>query len=217
MKKPSNTWKGQHSFSKASNQVLKTFDLTFFRDFRPKQIKWLLMIGACHRRAGNYQNAYNCYKSIHNSFPENMECLKFLVRVSNDLGLKESFEFTEKLRKLEKNKEIKDQRVMSGVNGINVSRSTSRASTRRSAASSREGSASSSSSGYLTSASPRSTAISKNNGNKREVDSNKNIVDISVYDSLSIPNERPTTSWKRNAVKDEDDFGNDEIVDILPD
>ena len=174
------------------------------------------MIGACHRRAGNYQNAYNCYKSVHNQFPENMECIKFLVRISNDLGLKESFEYSEKLRKLEKSKEIKDQRVLSGMNPINggISRSTSRASNRRSAASSREGSASSSSSGYLTSASPRSTA---SKANKREMEANKNIVDISVYESLAVTNERPTTSWKRNAPKDEDDFQNDEIVDILPD
>ena len=170
------------------------------------------MIGACHRRAGNYQNAYNCYKSIHNQFPENVECLKFLIRVSNDLGLKETYEYSERLKRLEKSKE----RSLNGLNGA-VSRSASRASARRSAASSREGSASSSSSGYLTSASPRNTA-SKNNMNKRlDTDSNKNIVEISVYDSLSVTNERPTTSWKRNAVKDDDDFQNDEIVDILPD
>ena len=175
------------------------------------------MIGACHRRAGNYQNAYNCYKTVHNSFPENMECLKFLVRVSNDLGLKEAFEYSDKLKKLEKSKEIKDQRVSNGLNGINggLSRSTSRASTRRSTASSREGSASSSSSGYLTSASPRSTSSKTNE--KREIDMNKNLIDMSVYDTLQINNERPTTSWKRNSNKDEDDFQNDEIVDILPD
>lgn len=167
------------------------------------------MIGACHRRAGNYQNAYNCYKSIHNKFAENTECLKLLIRVTNDLGLtKESFDYSDKLKKLEKSRE---QRLQSAVNG-GLSRSTSRASNRRSAASSREGSASSSSSGYLTSASPRSTSSK----NKIEVN-NKNIVDISVYESLAVTNERPTTSWKRNAIKNDDDFDNDEIVDILPD
>ncbi|XP_054163457.1 intraflagellar transport protein 88 homolog [Oppia nitens] len=186
---------------------------------QPKQIKWLLMVGACHRRSGNYQNAYNCYKTIHNQFPENIECLKFLIRVSTDLGLKESYEYSDKLKKLEKNKEIKEQRVVSGLNGTNgiISRSTSRASQRRSATSSREGSASSSSSGYLTSASPRSTA-SKSNSQKREVDNNnKNLIDMSVYETLNVTNERPTTSWKRNAIRDEDDFQNDDIVDILPD
>lgn len=169
------------------------------------------MIAACHRRSGNYQNAFNCYKSIHNKFPENMECLKFLVRVCSDLGLKETVEFAEKLKKLEKSKEIKEQRGTSGL----ISRSTSRASTRRSAASSREGSASSSSSGYLTSASPRSTA-SKKNVLKVDNDINRNIVDMSVYEDLDVNNERPTTSWKRNNNKDDDDFANDEIEDILP-
>ncbi|CAG2176940.1 unnamed protein product, partial [Oppiella nova] len=187
---------------------------------QPKHIKWLLMIGACHRRSGNYQNAYNCYKNIHHQFPENIECLKFLIRVSTDLRLKESYEYSDKLKRLEKSKEMKDQRVASGLNGANgvMSRSASRASMRRSAASSREGSASSSSSGYLTSASPRSTASKGNSSSKREAtDANKNLVDMSVYESLEVSNERPTTSWKRNAIKDEDDFGTDDIVDILPD
>jgi intraflagellar transport protein 88 len=169
------------------------------------------MISACHRRSGNYQKAFNSYKSIHNRFPENVECLKFLVRVCSDLGLKETAEYTEKLKKLEKNKEIKEQRGTSGL----YSRSASRASTRRSAASSREGSASSSSSGYLTSASPRSTD-SKKNLNKVENDMNRNIIDMSVYEDLSVNNDRPTTSWKRNTNKDDDDFANDEIDDILP-
>jgi hypothetical protein len=115
------------------------------------------------------------------------------------------------LKKLEKNKEIKEQRGTSGL----YSRSASRASTRRSAASSREGSASSSSSGYLTSASPRSTD-SKKNLNKVENDMNRNIIDMSVYEDLSVNNDRPTTSWKRNTNKDDDDFANDEIDDILP-
>lgn len=168
------------------------------------------MIAACHRRSGNYQHALNSYKMIHNKFPENVECIKFLVRICTDLGLGEASEYAEKLKKLEKSKEIKEQRGTSGI----PSRSQSRASARRSAASSREGSASSSSSGYLTSASTRSIASKKSIRKLQENDINRNIIDMSEYEDLSVPNERPTTSWKR--TKDDDDFANDEIDGILP-
>ncbi len=51
---------------------------------------------------GNYQLAYKCYKNIHKLFPENVDCLKFLFRLANDLGLKEANEYSMKLRKAEK-------------------------------------------------------------------------------------------------------------------
>ena len=59
---------------------------------------------------GNYQLAYRCYKSILKSFPNNIDCLKFLVRLSTDQGLNdESAHYNELLRRAEKSLEAKRQ------------------------------------------------------------------------------------------------------------
>ncbi|CAG0923155.1 unnamed protein product, partial [Notodromas monacha] len=82
---------------------------------QPDDVKWLLMVASCHRRAGNYQTALMTYKNIHFRFPENIECLKFLVRLCSDLGLKEAQEYIVELKKAEKAKELKEQRANSGT------------------------------------------------------------------------------------------------------
>ncbi len=58
---------------------------------------------------GNYQQALQCYKQIHRKFPESVDCLKFLVKLCSDLGLKESQEYSLKLKKAEKMLETKRQ------------------------------------------------------------------------------------------------------------
>ncbi|RWS04201.1 intraflagellar transport protein 88-like isoform X1 [Dinothrombium tinctorium] len=175
---------------------------------QPNQVKWLLMIAACYRRSGNYQQALQSYKAINKKFPENIECLKFLAKISQELGLTEANEYIEALQRLEKAKEIKERKIQSGRG----SRSTSRSSLRQSAnsASSREGSASSNSSGYITSASPRSN-LSKSNSQKA-IFENEVTNDDSFNEELTRA-ERPMSSWKR---KEEDDFANEDIGDILP-
>lgn len=41
---------------------------------QPDEPKWHLMVAACHRRSGNYQQALQTYKQINRRFPENVEC-----------------------------------------------------------------------------------------------------------------------------------------------
>ncbi|XP_059758972.1 intraflagellar transport protein 88 homolog isoform X2 [Balaenoptera ricei] len=76
---------------------------------QPTQVKWQLMVASCFRRSGNYQKALDTYKDIHRKFPENVECLRFLVRLCTDIGLKEVQEYATKLKRLEKMKEIREQ------------------------------------------------------------------------------------------------------------
>ncbi|KAH6569597.1 hypothetical protein BASA62_004763 [Batrachochytrium salamandrivorans] len=66
------------------------------------QVRWHLMIASCYRRSGSYQQAFETYKRIHSTFPENVECLRFLVRLCTDLGMKEVSEFASKLARVEK-------------------------------------------------------------------------------------------------------------------
>ncbi|XP_047198592.1 intraflagellar transport protein 88 homolog isoform X1 [Hippoglossus stenolepis] len=84
---------------------------------QPTQVKWQLMVASCYRRSGNYQKALETYKDIHHKFPENVECLRFLVRLCTDMGLNEVQEYATKLKKVEKMKEMREQRVKSGREG----------------------------------------------------------------------------------------------------
>ncbi|KAJ3601457.1 hypothetical protein NHX12_032425 [Muraenolepis orangiensis] len=84
---------------------------------QPTQAKWQLMVASCYRRSGNYQQALETYKDIHRRFPENIECLRFLVRLCTDMGMREVQEYATKMKKVEKMKEIREQRVRSGRDG----------------------------------------------------------------------------------------------------
>ena len=66
---------------------------------------------------GNYQQALQCYKQIHKQFPENVDCLRFMVRLCNDLGLKEAQDYSLMLRKAEKSVEARRQRELSSGSG----------------------------------------------------------------------------------------------------
>jgi len=73
---------------------------------QPDDIRWQLMIASCFRRSGNYHRALETYKSIHRRFPENVECLKFLVKISSDMGLKEAATYAQELKKAERAKQV---------------------------------------------------------------------------------------------------------------
>ncbi|KAI8806826.1 hypothetical protein BJ742DRAFT_898538 [Cladochytrium replicatum] len=73
----------------------------------PTTVRWQLMIASCHQRSGNYQLAFDTYKNNHDRFPDNVECLRFLVRICTDLGMKEVHEYIAKLSRAEKAKESK--------------------------------------------------------------------------------------------------------------
>lgn len=74
-------------------------------------------MASCHRRSGNIQKALDTYKYISRKFPENVECLKFLVRLCTDLGLQDAKDYANKLKKVEKVKELRDQRRADSATG----------------------------------------------------------------------------------------------------
>lgn len=111
------TWMGayyieSHFFEKA---------IEFFQRaalVQPAEVKWRLMIASCYRRVGNYPQAKETYVAIHDEFPDNIECLKFLVRLCTDMGLASDVQkFAEKLKRAEKSKEAKDKRETSARTG----------------------------------------------------------------------------------------------------
>lgn len=76
---------------------------------QPNEPKWRMMIAGCYRRSGNLHRALTLYQDIHQQFPENAECLRFLVRLCSDLGLREAQDYTLELKRLEKAKEVRDR------------------------------------------------------------------------------------------------------------
>ncbi|XP_065057335.1 intraflagellar transport protein 88 homolog isoform X2 [Rhopilema esculentum] len=195
---------------------------------QPNEVKWQLMVASCHRRTGNYQLALDAYKTIHRKFPENIECLKFLVRLCTDQGLdKEVQEFAIKLKKAEKAKELREQRAQSGTRRgsgrANSGRSGSgRAGSGRSTVATSENSLGSSAENEEDSLFPVNTTRKKEGGRRREVENNGNdfnssnrVIDASYADPLGEAPSRPKTAGGNKAPQIEDEFGDEELGDDL--
>ncbi|KAL6484824.1 hypothetical protein MHYP_G00068690 [Metynnis hypsauchen] len=171
---------------------------------QPNHVVWQLMVASCYRRSGNYQKALETYKDIHRKFPENVECLRFLVRLCTDMGLKEVQDYATKLKKVEKMKEIREQRVKSGRES--------------SARGRREGSASSDSgqSSHGTSAKGERLSVklrSLPGSNEPYEASSQRDLDASYVDPLGPQMERPKTAAKKRT--EEDEFADEELGDDL--
>ncbi|XP_063807711.1 intraflagellar transport protein 88 homolog [Pseudophryne corroboree] len=172
----------------------------------PNQVKWQLMVASCYRRSGNYQKALDKYKDIHRKFPDNVECLRYLVRLCTDTGLKEVQEYATKLKKVEKMKELKEQRVRSGRDGSGRSRRDGR-----------EGSASSDS-GQSSGTSAKGERLSAKlktlpgANDPYETSANRDI-DVSYVDPLGPQIERPKTAARKRV--EEEEFADEELGDDL--
>lgn len=95
---------------------------------QPEEPKWKLLVGSCYRQAGNYQQALRIYKKVMQQFPNNTDCLKLLIKIGRELGLKETNEYVDKLKKIEKAIAQQNSANMRRKNG-GSSGSSSRAST----------------------------------------------------------------------------------------
>uniref|UniRef100_A0A8C3G902 Intraflagellar transport 88 homolog n=1 Tax=Cyclopterus lumpus TaxID=8103 RepID=A0A8C3G902_CYCLU len=171
---------------------------------QPTQVKWQLMVASCYRRSGNYQRALETYKDIHRKFPENMECLRFLVRLCTDMGLKEVQEYATKLKKAEKMKEIREQRGKSGREGSARSRREGR-----------EGSAGSTGDSNNNNKRERLSAKMRSlpGSNEPYEASSPKEIDASYVDPLGPQMERPKTGAKKRV--EDDDFADEELGDDL--
>ncbi|KAG1708700.1 hypothetical protein DVH05_022326 [Phytophthora capsici] len=72
---------------------------------QPTEVKWRLMVTSCYRRMGAYQKAMVLYEQIHQDYPENLECLRYLVAICKDLGQR-CDGFQAKLAKLERDNAV---------------------------------------------------------------------------------------------------------------
>ncbi|XP_048258387.1 intraflagellar transport protein 88 homolog isoform X3 [Haliotis rufescens] len=174
---------------------------------QPNQVKWQLMIASCHRRSGNYQQALETYKQIHRKFPDNVECLKFLVRLCTDMGLKEAQDYATKLKKAEKAKELRDQRATSGT----------RRGSGRGRREDREGSGSGHRKEKGRQRGDRKRPTFDEEEENPYQSGQKQDIDATYSDPLGPQIERPKTAARRKDAM-EDEFGDEELGDdMLPD
>lgn len=86
---------------------------------QPKEIKWNLMIASCNRRMEKYEKALKMYEKIHERDSENLESLRFIVQILQDLG-RPCSEYQIKLRKLEREQEAYQGGFVNFENDNNV-------------------------------------------------------------------------------------------------
>ena len=75
---------------------------------QPKEVKWQLMIASCYRRMNLFNEALKVYEEIYEENQDNIDCLKGLVQIRKDLGMKYQ-QFSEKLMVLDREEEAKRQ------------------------------------------------------------------------------------------------------------
>ncbi|XP_012221934.1 intraflagellar transport protein 88 homolog [Linepithema humile] len=157
----------------------------------PDEPRWRLLVAACLRRTGQFHKALAEYQDIHNKFPDNIECLKFLIRLCSDLGLKEAQMYTAELKKAEKAKELKE-RQGSARPGTTGSRKSN------SGTSSRAGSG-------------LSVSDRRPSPDRRPISGRNDYQGTSYADPIGPLPTRPMTA----AGKRDDDFGDEELGDDL--
>jgi len=69
---------------------------------QPNNIDWKMMVASCYRRIGSLHQAKKCYEEIHLKHLDNLEAIRYLVQISQELGYaQEEKDYREKMKKVE--------------------------------------------------------------------------------------------------------------------
>ncbi|XP_044011055.1 intraflagellar transport protein 88 homolog isoform X2 [Aphidius gifuensis] len=190
--------------------------LTYFEravELSPDQPRWRLLVAACLRRTGQFHKALEEYQDIHRKFPDNIECLKFLIRLCSDLGLKEAQLYAAELKKAEKTKEIKERQT-SGRPGSRRSNSgnSSRGGSEMSVQSDHRSSPIANRKEFRSSVSGGQSRFNRLNVFENYEESTTELQnEVNYADPIGPLPTRPMTA----AGKRDDDFGDEELGDDL--
>ena len=98
------------------DKAMQFFERAF--QIQPHEVKWQLMVASCHRRRGEYPQAKRMYEDIHRRYPENMECLRYLVHLCKDSGLvDEANDWFKRVKQLEKKLEAEKTGLPTSLSG----------------------------------------------------------------------------------------------------
>lgn len=69
--------------SEMYNEAIHFFERA--SEVESSEVKWHLMISSCYRRMGSLYLALESYQSVHACYPQNVECLRYLIAICKDL------------------------------------------------------------------------------------------------------------------------------------
>ncbi|XP_043271639.1 intraflagellar transport protein 88 homolog isoform X2 [Venturia canescens] len=210
-------WLGSYFISmQVAEKALAYFERAV--ELAPDQPRWRLLVAACLRRTGQFHKALTEYQDIHKRFPENIECLKFLVRLCSDLGLKEAQNYANELKKAERAKELKERQGSARPGTTGSRRSNSGASSRGGSGLSMQSDNRSSpvplrkeNRGTSSSGANRLSRVSTFDNHTEFTPEANGPPEINYADPVGPMPVRPMTS----AGKRDDDFGDEELGDDL--
>uniref|UniRef100_A0A2A4JS54 Uncharacterized protein n=1 Tax=Heliothis virescens TaxID=7102 RepID=A0A2A4JS54_HELVI len=82
-------------------------------------------MGACLRASGRYQEALSLYKKMNSRFPDNVQCLKLIVKLCGDQGLSETSTWTRELQRAQARVKQKEQVAVTSAGSISSGASQS--------------------------------------------------------------------------------------------
>ncbi|KAG7305413.1 hypothetical protein JYU34_009482 [Plutella xylostella] len=90
-------WLGAEARSSAPAAALQYYRRA--ARLQPSNPQWGLLIGACLRASGQYQEALTVYKKMNARFPDDVQCLKLIVKLCGDQGLSETASWSRELQR----------------------------------------------------------------------------------------------------------------------
>ncbi|KPJ16860.1 Intraflagellar transport protein 88-like [Papilio machaon] len=84
---------------------------------QPHNPQWGLLMGGCLRASGKYQEALALYKKLNARFPDNVQCLKLIVKLCGDQGLSETSAWTRELQRAQARLKQQERAVLSTSSG----------------------------------------------------------------------------------------------------
>mmetsp|Transcript_105595 Transcript_105595/g.340535 ORF Transcript_105595/g.340535 Transcript_105595/m.340535 type:complete len:827 (+) Transcript_105595:79-2559(+) len=173
----------------------------------PNEVKWRLMVASCYRRMNAYPQALKLYEEIHRSHPNDIECVRYLITICKEMKQKYDH-YAAHLRKLERLQEAaasNNPRPMGTVSGIESHPDQYQAS-----------------GGGMGGGMGIQTARNGGMGNYEPEDDEpldtQPARPVELYEAAEVEMPTKGTQKRRLAQKqeEEDDWGNDELDDVLP-
>lgn len=106
-------WIGSHFIElQIAEKAISFFEKAVLNN--PNDSYFLLRVAGSYRKI-NSQKSLQLFQQIHEKFPENIDCLRALIHLTHSQGMNELHDvYTDKLEKLEKQKEVR-QRINSAI------------------------------------------------------------------------------------------------------